>query len=470
MNKSMDRSSSDNGVWIPVVKNTRCHVHGMVNHRYQGFHTLFVDNLPVDVGINEFRELFNKYGVVRDVFIPLKRSKVSGNKFGFVRYDCHVSADVAISKANGIFFKERKLFVKYASFGKKDVIEDRRLEKSRNHGFKAEADFPNRTQSVHSIKIAEFGAPFLRNNRRVGSYAEALAGHKEERKLAYKMIDSVSTHEDQFSQVPMEAQSSEKGTEEDPNVSTIKPSQDLDSFVEDSLGLQSLFHEIHVGESVEKMSNHEKVLDGNPIDPSSLDEAASRVSDFEDLDLVSNDPIINKEPEELLDMGVDSLKTLKELKIDLVPSEHSLVASTLRHQLANQDVETQTPRILVDQKRISKERVDQLMQQVETIEASKSKLKNERENFAEDKKDLAGRVQAFENQLTSKEKIKQAEKLQQGSELARVRLKEMDLPNSILALEGNFTLPTTLKEDLEVVQISGGPIVLEVKLQEGRLE
>ncbi|CAK9154798.1 unnamed protein product [Ilex paraguariensis] len=60
----------------------------------------------------------------------------------------------------------------------------------------------------------------------------------------------------------------------------------------------------------------------------------------------------------------------------------------------------------------------------------------------------------------------QAEKLQQGSELARVRLKEMDLPESILALEGNFTLPTALKEDVEAVQISGGPAGLEAELQQ----
>jgi programmed cell death 6-interacting protein len=60
----------------------------------------------------------------------------------------------------------------------------------------------------------------------------------------------------------------------------------------------------------------------------------------------------------------------------------------------------------------------------------------------------------------------QAEKLQQGSELTRVRLKEMDLPDSILSLEGNFTLPTDLKEDVEAVQISGGPAGLESELQQ----
>lgn len=62
----------------------------------------------------------------------------------------------------------------------------------------------------------------------------------------------------------------------------------------------------------------------------------------------------------------------------------------------------------------------------------------------------------------------QAEKLQQASELTRVKLKEMDLPESILALEGNFTLPTDIKEDVEAVQISGGPAGLEAELQQLR--
>lgn len=62
----------------------------------------------------------------------------------------------------------------------------------------------------------------------------------------------------------------------------------------------------------------------------------------------------------------------------------------------------------------------------------------------------------------------QAEKLQQGSEITRVKLKEMDLPDSILALEGNFTLPLDLKEDVEAVQIVGGPSSLEAELQQLR--
>ena len=60
----------------------------------------------------------------------------------------------------------------------------------------------------------------------------------------------------------------------------------------------------------------------------------------------------------------------------------------------------------------------------------------------------------------------QAEKLQQGSELACVRLEEMDLLDSILALEGNATLPSYIKKDVEAVQICGGPAGLEAKLQQ----
>lgn len=60
----------------------------------------------------------------------------------------------------------------------------------------------------------------------------------------------------------------------------------------------------------------------------------------------------------------------------------------------------------------------------------------------------------------------QAEKLQQASEIARVRLKEMDLPDSILALEGSFDLPLDLKADVEALQIRGGSSGLEAELQQ----
>lgn len=44
--------------------------------------TLFVDNLPFDVGPLWFEKIFSKFGVVIESFIPSKRSKRTGQRFG----------------------------------------------------------------------------------------------------------------------------------------------------------------------------------------------------------------------------------------------------------------------------------------------------------------------------------------------------------------------------------------------------
>ncbi|KAI8526063.1 hypothetical protein RHMOL_Rhmol13G0279800 [Rhododendron molle] len=82
----------------------------------QQFFTLYVGSLPEDVGRQWLWKTFNNFGVVKDVYIPLKRSRVSGNRFGFVRYNCSVSADVAILRANGLWIHDKKHFVKRATF------------------------------------------------------------------------------------------------------------------------------------------------------------------------------------------------------------------------------------------------------------------------------------------------------------------------------------------------------------------
>ncbi|KAL8137965.1 hypothetical protein V2J09_003966 [Rumex salicifolius] len=61
-----------------------------------------------------------------------------------------------------------------------------------------------------------------------------------------------------------------------------------------------------------------------------------------------------------------------------------------------------------------------------------------------------------------------AQKLEIGSELARMRLKELHLPDSIVSLEEIGTLPEELKDEVEAVQISGGLSGLEAKLQQLR--
>lgn len=50
----------------------------------------------------------------------------------------------------------------------------------------------------------------------------------------------------------------------------------------------------------------------------------------------------------------------------------------------------------------------------------------------------------------------QVEKLQQESEITRVKLKEMDLPESLHALEGSGSLPEQVRVDVESIQLDGG--------------
>ncbi|KAL7248610.1 hypothetical protein ACSBR2_003365 [Camellia fascicularis] len=65
-------------------------------------------------------KLFTKFGIVKDVFIPFKRRKVSNSRFGFVRFDCSVAADVAIQKANGLLVEDKILEVKNATYDRRN--------------------------------------------------------------------------------------------------------------------------------------------------------------------------------------------------------------------------------------------------------------------------------------------------------------------------------------------------------------
>lgn len=60
----------------------------------------------------------------------------------------------------------------------------------------------------------------------------------------------------------------------------------------------------------------------------------------------------------------------------------------------------------------------------------------------------------------------EVERMLVASEQSRVRLKEMDLPDSILALGGNCsTLPMDIKEGVEAVQMVGGSACLDAGIQ-----
>lgn len=104
------------GGWIPVLRNHRASPGNRTKSKE--IFTLFVDNIPEVKDQQWLQSTFNKFGVVKDAFIPWKRSKRTRNRFGFVRYECHVSAGMAVSRMNGVWVEDKRLFVKEACFGR----------------------------------------------------------------------------------------------------------------------------------------------------------------------------------------------------------------------------------------------------------------------------------------------------------------------------------------------------------------
>lgn len=75
-----------------------------------------MDNLPVDMDEDWLSQLFSKHGLVLDTFIPRKRSKRFGTKFGFIRFKTRDEALEAIADLNGLLIRGRRILVKFAAF------------------------------------------------------------------------------------------------------------------------------------------------------------------------------------------------------------------------------------------------------------------------------------------------------------------------------------------------------------------
>ncbi|GAB2289348.1 Serine arginine-rich splicing factor 2 [Dionaea muscipula] len=102
--------------WKAVLRRKLYGLDRRFRHREGNVFTIFIEDLPDSFTPIDFHRMFDKFGVVKDVFIPRKRSKM-GRQFGFVRYDCSVAAYVAIQKTNGVWIQDKELKVKYADFG-----------------------------------------------------------------------------------------------------------------------------------------------------------------------------------------------------------------------------------------------------------------------------------------------------------------------------------------------------------------
>ncbi|GAB2269223.1 Splicing factor [Dionaea muscipula] len=84
------RHTWEAGDWNPILR--RRYGHRNLTGRVI---TVFVEDIPDSMNQMNLRNMFSRFGVVLDVFIPRKLNKAK-RRFGFIRYGCPVAAEVAI--------------------------------------------------------------------------------------------------------------------------------------------------------------------------------------------------------------------------------------------------------------------------------------------------------------------------------------------------------------------------------------
>lgn len=75
---------------------------------YKKLYTLFIDNIPENMDKMWLLRIFNDYGVVKETFLTIKRSK-KGSRFAFVKYDCPISSEMAIFRAIGMKLEGQRI-------------------------------------------------------------------------------------------------------------------------------------------------------------------------------------------------------------------------------------------------------------------------------------------------------------------------------------------------------------------------
>lgn len=109
---------------------------------------IFVDNLPKNAEVAWFRKLFSNFGRVIEAYIPNKRSKVIGNRFGFIRYANRRDAIHAIAKSNGLWVGKRNLVVKMARYDRRNTFND---------------DFQHKSSANQFPPLVNFQKPYVEN-------------------------------------------------------------------------------------------------------------------------------------------------------------------------------------------------------------------------------------------------------------------------------------------------------------------
>ncbi|KAH7850345.1 hypothetical protein Vadar_031428 [Vaccinium darrowii] len=107
---------------------------------------------------------------------------MSGNKFGFICYDCSVSTDVDIHRANGLCIDDKKLFVKRASFEQESKskinVYGNDTDVSRNFDGHLENNFSKKTSNSGAPSAFNLKGAFTGNGK---SFARVVKGDTNDR-------------------------------------------------------------------------------------------------------------------------------------------------------------------------------------------------------------------------------------------------------------------------------------------------
>ncbi|KAI8562171.1 hypothetical protein RHMOL_Rhmol03G0014000 [Rhododendron molle] len=116
--------------------------------------SVFVDNLPIDIRKVWIYNLFSKYGRIRDLYIPNKKSKITRNQFGFVRFGSRTEAQRAADEVNDSWVWGHKLVANMARFQsqKQQSISGSQLA-VRNQSLKQVERGRNRLGHTHEVKM-----------------------------------------------------------------------------------------------------------------------------------------------------------------------------------------------------------------------------------------------------------------------------------------------------------------------------
>ncbi|KAH7833756.1 hypothetical protein Vadar_009380 [Vaccinium darrowii] len=135
------------------------------------------------------RSLFSKYGLVNDSFIPAKRSKSSGCRFGFVRFARRQDAEIAISNLHGVWIENRRLLVKTARFDKKGNEQNLNVHSVRTRNPIRTQDYTQRAPVTNGV-----------TNNASRSYAQVVKEkeNNEQNQMGVENRDNSTVQRDQF--------------------------------------------------------------------------------------------------------------------------------------------------------------------------------------------------------------------------------------------------------------------------------